>query len=344
MTEKEKVAILMVCMGNICRSPTAEAVLRHKLVQRGLADHVRVDSAGTHAWHTGEAPDHRSRNHAARRGYDLTGLRARLVQASDFERFDLLLAMDDGNLANLVAACPAAHHPKLRLLMEFAPKGWAREVPDPYGSGPEGFEQVLDLVESACEGLLPHLRQPEWRQLLLDADNEFGAAYKQWQSRMDIARQKLRIGDILVLAGETPVRELALEARVHAGRSMVRMQQFGFALEQFDAALAIDPDHLVARQQRAICLGRLRRIEEAREGEAVAHERRTVDLGEETGLEELPAHAVPLGARLALEHVGAGRHPGPQLGLAGIERAATRVAGQDLEHRGARLPPATWSA
>ena len=159
MTEKEKVAILMVCMGNICRSPTAEAVLRHKLVQRGLADHVRVDSAGTHAWHTGEAPDHRSRNHAARRGYDLTGLRARLVQASDFERFDLLLAMDDGNLANLVAACPAAHHPKLRLLMEFAPKGWAREVPDPYGSGPEGFEQVLDLVESACEGLLPHLRQ-----------------------------------------------------------------------------------------------------------------------------------------------------------------------------------------
>lgn len=155
----ESVRILMICMGNICRSPTAEAVLRHKLVQRGLADQVQVDSAGTHAWHTGEAPDHRSRNHAARRGYDLTGLRARLVNASDFERFDLLLAMDEGNLAHLVAACPAAHHPKLRLLMEFGPKGWAREVPDPYGSGPEGFEQVLDLVESACEGLLPHLRQ-----------------------------------------------------------------------------------------------------------------------------------------------------------------------------------------
>jgi len=159
MTEKEKVNVLMICMGNICRSPTAEAVLRHKLVQRGLADQVRVDSAGTHAWHTGEAPDHRSRNHAARRGYDLTGLRARLVHTSDFEAFDLLLAMDKGNLAHLVAACPAPHQPKLRLLMEFAPKGWAREVPDPYGGGPEGFEQVLDLVESACEGLLPHLRQ-----------------------------------------------------------------------------------------------------------------------------------------------------------------------------------------
>jgi protein-tyrosine phosphatase len=159
MIEKEKIAVLMVCMGNICRSPTAEAVLRHKLVQRGLADLVRVDSAGTHAWHTGEAPDHRSRTHAARRGYDLTGLRARLVHATDFDRFDLLLAMDEGNLAHLVAACPPAHRPKLRLLMDFAPKGSTREVPDPYGSGPEGFEQVLDLVESACEGLLPHLRQ-----------------------------------------------------------------------------------------------------------------------------------------------------------------------------------------
>jgi tetratricopeptide (TPR) repeat protein len=113
--------------------------------------------------------------------------------------------------------------------------------------------------------LLPHLQQPEWRQLLMNGDNEFGAAYQQWQSRMDIARQKLRIGDILVLADETPVRALAVEARVHAGRSMVRMQQFAFALEQFDSALAIDPEHLVARQQRVICLGRLGRFEEARE-------------------------------------------------------------------------------
>lgn len=155
----ESIRVLMVCMGNICRSPTAEAVLRQKLALRGLGDHVQVDSAGTHAWHTGEAPDHRSRSHAVRRGYDLRGLRARLVQSTDFERFDLLLAMDEGNLSHLVAVCPAVHRPKLKLLMDFAPKSAAREVPDPYGSGPEGFEQVLDMVESACEGLIPHLRQ-----------------------------------------------------------------------------------------------------------------------------------------------------------------------------------------
>lgn len=154
----EKVEVLMVCMGNICRSPTAEAVLRHKLVQRGLDARVRVDSAGTHAWHTGERPDHRSQAHAKRRGYDLSELRARLVQARDFEAFDLVLAMDEDNLSHLRSVCPAPHQPKLRLLMDYAPGSALRTVPDPYGGGPEGFEQVLDLVESACEGLLTHLR------------------------------------------------------------------------------------------------------------------------------------------------------------------------------------------
>ena len=112
--------------------------------------------------------------------------------------------------------------------------------------------------------LLPHLQQPEWQQLLLEGDNEFSAAYKQWRDRMEVARQKSRAGDILVLACETPVRALATEARFNAGRALMRIPQFAFALEQFEEALAIDPDHQGSREQRAICLGRLGRVEEAR--------------------------------------------------------------------------------
>jgi tetratricopeptide (TPR) repeat protein len=118
---------------------------------------------------------------------------------------------------------------------------------------------------SPVYALLPHLQQPAWQDLLLDGDNEFGAAYREWRSRLDIARQKSRAGDILVLAGETPVRALAVHARHEAGRALMRIWQFAFALEQFDAALAIDPEHLGSRQQRVICLGRLRRFAEARE-------------------------------------------------------------------------------
>ena len=113
--------------------------------------------------------------------------------------------------------------------------------------------------------LLPHLQQPRWQDLLLSGDNEFAQRYESWRSRLEVAQQKHRAGDILVLAEETPVRALAVEARFQAGRALMRLPQFTFALEQFDAALAIDDEHLGSRQQRAVCLGRLRRTEEARE-------------------------------------------------------------------------------
>ncbi|HUG21119.1 low molecular weight protein-tyrosine-phosphatase [Piscinibacter sp.] len=148
--------VLMVCMGNICRSPTAEAVLRHKLREAGL-DHVVVDSAGTHAYHVGDPPDPRSTRHASRRGYDLSALRARKVCRADFEQFDLVLAMDWENLELLGDQCPAEHRGKLRRLTEFARRLDAEIVPDPYYSGADGFEHVLDIVEDACEGLVAHL-------------------------------------------------------------------------------------------------------------------------------------------------------------------------------------------
>lgn len=145
-------------MGNICRSPTAEGVLRHLVRQAGLEDRILIDSAGTHDYHVGAPPDRRSREHASLRGYDLGGLRARQVHRLDFERFDLVLAMDWDNLERLEAACPPAHRPKLRRLMEFAPPGLGEEVPDPYYGGKQGFETVLDHVEAACQGLLQHIR------------------------------------------------------------------------------------------------------------------------------------------------------------------------------------------
>lgn len=161
-----RVRVLMVCMGNICRSPTAEAVLRRKLEEAGLADLVEVDSAGTHAYHLGSPPDERSRKHARQRGYDLEGLRARKVAEEDFERFDLLLAMDGDNMALLEAGCPPQleqARSKLRRLVEFipphSPHAGAQSVPDPYYGGPAGFDAVLDLVEHACDGLVEHLRQ-----------------------------------------------------------------------------------------------------------------------------------------------------------------------------------------
>ncbi len=147
--------VLMVCMGNICRSPTAEGVLRRKLRQAGLDGQVEVDSAGTHAsWHAGEPPDPRSVRHAARRGYDIAQLRARVVTARDFERFDLILGMDDANLAGLEALCPGAHHAKLGRLTDYAVRLGSDEVPDPYQGTAADFEQVLDLIEDACDGLV----------------------------------------------------------------------------------------------------------------------------------------------------------------------------------------------
>ncbi|MGC4060986.1 MAG: low molecular weight protein-tyrosine-phosphatase [Aquabacterium sp.] len=157
--------ILMICMGNICRSPTAEAVLRHKLAAAGLADRVEVDSAGTHAYHIGSPPDERSQKHASLRGYDLAALRARKINGQDFAAFDMLLAMDWDNLSILEDACPDDPELRRRLkrLTEFLPAGsphaGAQVVPDPYYGGPAGFDMVLDLVEAACEGVVAHVRR-----------------------------------------------------------------------------------------------------------------------------------------------------------------------------------------
>lgn len=147
-----QVSVLMVCLGNICRSPTAEAVLRHRLHEAGLANRVSVDSAGTGNWHLGAPPDHRSQRHAALRGYDLSSLRARQVKEDDFHRFDFILAMDENNLADLVRIAPDKHRAQVRLL---APT----EVPDPYVGGPDGFEQVLDLVETASSAWVKDLQK-----------------------------------------------------------------------------------------------------------------------------------------------------------------------------------------
>jgi protein-tyrosine phosphatase len=149
-----RVRVLMVCMGNICRSPTAEGVLRAKLSAAGLHERVEVDSAGTHGWHAGAPPDERSQAHARRRGYDLSPLRARELVEADYQRFDLLLAMDWDNLALLEAGCPPSHRRKLRRLMEYAPHVGSEVVPDPYYGGAADFARVLDLVEAACDGIV----------------------------------------------------------------------------------------------------------------------------------------------------------------------------------------------
>jgi protein-tyrosine phosphatase len=154
----QTVSVLMVCMGNICRSPTAEGVLRHKLKQAGLHRQVRVDSAGTIATHAGEAPDPRAQSHALKRGYELADIRARQVQPDDFERFDCIVAMDWDNLEYLKEACPGDYQHKLRRLLEFAPQLERDVVPDPYYGGPAGFDAVLDLIEAACDGLVTQLQ------------------------------------------------------------------------------------------------------------------------------------------------------------------------------------------
>lgn len=152
-------SILFVCMGNICRSPTAHGVLRQKVLENGLANLVRVDSAGTHNYHPGSPPDERSQAHAARRGYDLSDLRARQIRDADYSRHDLILAMDWDNLALLKQECPADGQDKLRRLTEFCEHHESAVVPDPYYGGTQGFEHVLDLVEDACAGLIAHVRR-----------------------------------------------------------------------------------------------------------------------------------------------------------------------------------------
>lgn len=154
------IRVLFVCLGNICRSPTAHGVFRQMVENAGLADQVLVDSAGTAAWHIGKAPDQRSARHAALRGYDLSPLRARQAVADDFYQFDYVLAMDKENLLNLQQICPAGAPVEPRLLLaDFAQSFNQLEVPDPYYGGDAGFEQVLDLVEDACQGLLADIRK-----------------------------------------------------------------------------------------------------------------------------------------------------------------------------------------
>ncbi len=156
--ESSRYAVLFCCMGNICRSPSAEGLFRAEARRQGLDAHLQVDSAGTHGYHAGEPPDARAQRHAQRRGVDLGGLRARQVVAADFERFDLIVAMDRDNLQWLQEACPESLRHKLRLMMSFAPRAGTDEVPDPYYGGPEGFERVLDLLDQACAGLLGHVQ------------------------------------------------------------------------------------------------------------------------------------------------------------------------------------------
>lgn len=146
--------ILFVCMGNICRSPSAEGVFRRVLAARAPDLHVEIDSAGTHDYHVGNPPDDRAIAAAKRRGIDLSTLRARMVSAEDFERYDLILAMDEDNLSELKRRAPAIHHERIRLMMEFAPHAPSRRVPDPYYGGAQGFEEVLDLLEEAANGLV----------------------------------------------------------------------------------------------------------------------------------------------------------------------------------------------
>ena len=158
VSDSPRIGVLFVCMGNICRSPTAEGVFRHLLRQSELAPHVHTDSAGTHAYHVGEPPDPRAQATARRRGIDIGDLRARRVTPEDFHRFHYVLAMDEDNYGVLARICPPGREDRLRLFLEFAPEAGLREVPDPYYGGGEGFERVFDLVEAAARGLLEDIR------------------------------------------------------------------------------------------------------------------------------------------------------------------------------------------
>lgn len=151
-----KKSILMVCLGNICRSPTAHGIMEHLVAEAGLTDYLTIDSAGTGDWHIGRQPDSRTLEAALRRGYDLSNQRARQVQVEDFERFDYVVAMDKQNRKDLLDLAPAGSAEKVRLLLDYAGRA-DQDVPDPYYGEAEGFEEVLDLVEHACASLLQKL-------------------------------------------------------------------------------------------------------------------------------------------------------------------------------------------
>ena len=153
------VSVLFVCMGNICRSPTAQGVFERLVADNDLADLIQIDSAGTHAYHIGEGPDERAAAAALKRGIDLSSQQARRVSPDDFHEFDYVIAMDSSNFGDLISNCPPEHEAKLRLFMEFAANLEINEVPDPYYGGTTGFERVLDLIEQASAGLLAEIRQ-----------------------------------------------------------------------------------------------------------------------------------------------------------------------------------------
>jgi protein-tyrosine phosphatase len=159
MKNKNKISVLFICMGNICRSPTAEAVFRVYVENAGLSEHITIDSAGTHDYHIGDAPDSRTQHAALQRGYDMSELRGRQVEQRDFIRFDYVLAMDRANLAILQSIAPSDRQTQAQLFLDYARHHVEREVPDPYFGGADGFERVLDMVEDAAEGLLQHIRQ-----------------------------------------------------------------------------------------------------------------------------------------------------------------------------------------
>lgn len=157
MSDQSSTSVLFVCMGNICRSPTAEGVFRKMVEDAGLSDAIRIDSAGTHAYHTGESPDRRAQAAAERRGYTLREIRARRVVNEDFAVFDIIVAMDEDNLGELKDRVTPEATADLRLFLEFS-DSHENEVPDPYYGGGSGFERVLDLVEEASRSLLEHIR------------------------------------------------------------------------------------------------------------------------------------------------------------------------------------------
>jgi protein-tyrosine phosphatase len=153
------IKVLFVCMGNICRSPTAEGVFTKLVTDKKLNDRFTIDSAGTHAYHVGKGPDERAQQAAAKRGVDIQHLRARKIHSSDFEYYDHILVMDDDNYALVIEDCPEEYQHKVKYFLTYAPQLGIKEVPDPYYGGKSGFEQVLDMVEDASLGFLESLHQ-----------------------------------------------------------------------------------------------------------------------------------------------------------------------------------------
>ncbi|MBO6518970.1 MAG: low molecular weight phosphotyrosine protein phosphatase [Rhodospirillales bacterium] len=152
------VRVLFVCLGNICRSPTAEGVFRDLVRREGLVDLIVTDSCGTGGWHAGDPPDSRACAEAESRGIEIRDLRARQVRKDDFGSFDYVLGMDDGNIQNLLAMCPPEFTDRVKLFLSFAPEVGRHDVPDPYYGGPDGFRKVFDMIDKASHGLLADIR------------------------------------------------------------------------------------------------------------------------------------------------------------------------------------------